>query len=405
MYLKYIISLSLLIFISACDKVEYSSDSLEFHSYIWNRKTSDSLSENIRYSNNFLNGFSILASEVNWVNGKARVKNSELPKEKYGINSISIRVNNYPGLIEDKTQTLLEITKNSLSRFTNNGFKIDEIQIDYDCPSSKLKSYAALLSKLKENFNEKISITALPSWLNQKPFKEVIDKCDNYVLQLHSLTLPKNINAISPLFNPEKADKWVKQAAKLGRSFSISLPTYGYYLGFDEKGSYLGVSSEQGPKNWPQKKILLTDSDAVNSFVQRLKMKHPKLLTSIFWFRLHHDADSLNWNSDALRSITLGHEIHEDDFELVYERKNDVLTDVFLRNNSSIPQVLKKGSIFKLQSQSIHFADSLENFSIVSKTEKCLTVSVEQNTVIPPGRKIPLGWIRSKIQNKEDSKS
>ncbi len=405
MIIKICTACFILLFTLGCDKVEYSEEPLEHHSYIWNRKTSDSLSENIRYSNNFLNGFSILASELSWVKGNARVKCSELPKEKYGINSISIRVNDYKGDINDKADTLLEITKTSLERYKNNGFDIKEIQFDFDCPSSQLKSYASLLNHLKKHFDEQFSVTALPSWLKHKSFKKVIAACDNYVLQLHSLALHKNIDNISPLFDQNKAEKWVIQAAKLGKSFSISLPTYGYFLGFDEKGNYLGVSSEQGPKNWPQTKVLLTDSQSVNSFIKKINARHPKHLKSVFWFRLHNKSDTLNWNSDALRSLVLGHEIYRDECEIVYEKQNLALTDISLRNNSSIPIVLKKGEKFELQQQNILFADSMQNFSLEEVKENSVSLTLDQTIVIPPGKSIPACWLRSRLDPKEKTKS
>ena len=386
-----------------CDRVEYTDAALEHHSYIWNRKTSDSLSENIRYSNNFLNGFSILASEVSWVKNNARVRSSEIPKEKFGINSISIRVNDYSGNINDKADSLLEITKSALKRFNSNGFKIEEIQFDFDSPTSKLKNYAALLQNLKKQFDEKFSITALPSWLKHQSFKSVIASCDNYVLQLHSLTLPNNIHSISPLFNSKKAENWIKEAAKLQKDFSISLPTYGYFLGFDENGNYLGVSSEQGPKNWPQTKILLTDTESVNNFIKKISLKHPKHLKSVFWFRLHNDADTLNWNSDAIRSIVLGNSIYIDDLEIIYDQKKPLLTDVYLRNSSSIPIILNKDETLPLQQNDIIFADSLKNFSINRQNENTVIISVNKTTVIPPGQSIPVCWLRSKLKEKTKS--
>ena len=403
--MKFIFYISFLLFIFtlACDRVEYTDEPLEHHSYIWNRKASDSQAENIRYCHNFLDGFSILASEVNWNKNKAIVKNIELPKEKFGINSISIRINDFPGKIDSQEEAILEITQKALKRFEDNGFEIDEIQIDFDCSSSKLENYAKLLNSLNKHFTKKLSITALPSWLKQGSFAEVIQNCDSYILQLHSLTLPKNINIISPLFDSEKALKWVKQAAKLEKDFSVSLPTYGYFLGFDENGNYMGVSSEQGPKNWPHTKVLMTDINSVNDFIEAINIKHPKNLKSIFWFRLHNDADNLNWNSDAIRSLVMGNKVYSDSLEVIYSKQNESLTDIYLRNNSSIPVILNKGQSLNFTEDNIHFADTLQNFKLEELKSGAIKVILEKSIVVPPGKSVPACWIRKKNNLKDKS--
>lgn len=54
------------------------------------------------------------------------------------------------------------------------GARCDEVQIDYDCPTSKLGLYAKFLADLKAACgNVTVAFTALPSWLGNPNFKEL----------------------------------------------------------------------------------------------------------------------------------------------------------------------------------------------------------------------------------------
>ena len=68
---------------------------------------------------------------------------------------------------------------------------------------------------------------------------------DGYVLQAHSFERPAT-SAFGKLTlcDPELARSWVEQAGRLGVPFLLSLPTYGYLVGFDSTGRLLGMVAE-----------------------------------------------------------------------------------------------------------------------------------------------------------------
>gem|GEM_PF-4487789 len=58
-----------------------------------------------------------------------------------------------------------------------------EVQIDYDCPTSKLRDYADLLVRLADQCSDlRFSITALPTWLETDDFAAVAGAISNGIL-------------------------------------------------------------------------------------------------------------------------------------------------------------------------------------------------------------------------------
>ncbi len=94
-----------------------------------------------------------------------------------------------------------------------------------------------------------LSITALPTWLERSGFKGLASSAGSYVLQVHSLERPKDINTRFELCDSKAARRAVDLAGKVGVPFRVALPTYGYLIAFDSEGKYWAVG--EGPSGWP----------------------------------------------------------------------------------------------------------------------------------------------------------
>lgn len=112
-----------------------------------------------------------------------------------------------------ETTQVAELFQELTKRWARSGVAVNELQIDYDSPSSKLPEYASWLKGLNELVEEKLSVTGLTThiWDNPTGLIAVSAEVDYLALQLYQGYLPH------PQFN--HAIKWLSKsniAHKLG---------------------------------------------------------------------------------------------------------------------------------------------------------------------------------------------
>jgi hypothetical protein len=188
---------------------------------------------------------------------------------------------------------------------------VREIQLDYDCPESRLGEYPILIQAVKEAVAPlPVTITALPAWLRQRQdFAALVAVADGYVLQVHSLAAPRRFDAAFLLCDPEAARRAVEAAARFRRPFRVALPTYGYVVAFDRDGKILGLSAEGPLLSWPKSaavRVARSDPAAMAGLVRTWTGDRPAELTGLLWYRLPSAADRLNWPWPAFRAVMAG---------------------------------------------------------------------------------------------------
>ena len=145
-----------------------------------------------------------------------------------------------------------------LNLAADNGIEPKELQIDFDCAESKLNSFRELVKVLHKETEQlqievsseieqtvPIVITALPCWLQDRAFKALVQEADGFVLQVHSLERPKSPEAPMELCDIASSVKWIERAARFEVPFRVALPTYGYIVGFDKEGHFLGITARR----------------------------------------------------------------------------------------------------------------------------------------------------------------
>jgi Protein of unknown function (DUF3142) len=151
-------------------------------------------------------------------------------------------------------------------------------------------------------------ITALPVWLDEPEFADVVHDVDGYVLQIHSvLTLAEAGRAV--LCNATLASKWVAKAAKLKLPFAVALPTYRCLAGYDAAGKLLGVAMDSVDPAWPPGTRILdfaTDADDIALLVKEWQSTRPPELRELLWYRLPVATDGRNWRWPTLSSVMAG---------------------------------------------------------------------------------------------------
>ena len=151
-----------------------------------------------------------------------------------------------------------------------------------------------------------VTITALPSWLEQASFQRLVSAAGSYVLQVHSLDRPRQIDSPWTLCDPAGARQAVARAARLSIPFRVALPTYGYLMAFDTDGRLLGLSAEGPAKTWPASaRIREARANPIElaQLVQGWTTNRPAHLRGVIWYRLPVASDLLNWRWPTLAAI------------------------------------------------------------------------------------------------------
>ena len=79
-----------------------------------------------------------------------------------------------------------------LARWRAGGVDVAGIEIDHDCATAALDDYASWLRELRDAMPRdlKLSVTALPSWLESPALDQVLGAVDDSVLQVHAVQRP-----------------------------------------------------------------------------------------------------------------------------------------------------------------------------------------------------------------------
>lgn len=184
------------------------------------------------------------------------------------------------------------------------------LQLDFDVPTARLGDYHNLIELLRPKLpGLELSITALPAWLGSGEFKRLVAGLSYFVLQVHWIEPPRDINSPAVLVNYARLPGWFKKAAATGVPFMVALPTYGYRIYFDAAGRYTGLSAEGAPrvtKPGGQMREVRADAAALAGVVRGLAARPPRNCLGVVWFRLPVEGDALNWSWPELRAVMAG---------------------------------------------------------------------------------------------------
>ena len=266
-----------------------------------------------------ISGLVVLAAEVDLRQGAPRVTRAPLDESLKGKPvGAALRVTTFPSRFADEpgiVRLLQGLMREVATEAQAKGIALSEIQIDYDCPESKLDDYRGLLPVLRKAAAPvPVTFTALPSWMRQRQaFAKLIAAADGYVLQVHSLAPPANPKGEIPLLKPEEARDWIAEAARFGRPFRVALPTYSYLAAFDPSGKLLGLSAEGPLLSWPEGIAVhpaRSDPAILAGLVREWTRDRPRELAGILWYRLPVAGDRLNWTLPTLRAVMAGRAPH-----------------------------------------------------------------------------------------------
>ncbi|MEO6742166.1 MAG: DUF3142 domain-containing protein [Chthoniobacteraceae bacterium] len=393
--------LALLSLLASCSEPTQSTSALRQWAYVWQRDWTPAVSAAIRQAAPKLDGFVVLGAEISWKDGKPNVLRPPVDwavlresGKPIGIAMRTAPFTESTAAPEERTRLFSGTAKSLIEDARQHGVTCAEFQVDYDCPKKRLAEYRAWLAPLRDAVKPiPLVITTLPSWLGESEMGRLVAVADGFVLQVHSVPT-KNEGERVALCDPERARRWVAQAGKLGRPFSVALPTYSALTGYDAEGRSLGMATDGVQPAWPPgTRVVEFDSDAEESarLIAGWRAGHPAAMERIAWYRLPVEGKR-NWRWPTFSAVLEGRApAHK--LEVFTGDENPA--DVSLANRGEAEERLDMGVIIRWDGPAPVAAEALRGWS-VSQTEHeaRFTRTAETMPRLLPDRRREIGWLR-----------
>ncbi|HEY0232874.1 MAG TPA: DUF3142 domain-containing protein [Dokdonella sp.] len=270
--------------------------------YVWQRQWTPALSTALADSRDDFTGVRILIAQAGRTSGWS--KSAADPRAFAHDQRTLTAVIRYDGAgVPPDIAALRLLLDETLARWRRAGASFAAVEIDYDCGSARLADYAQRLRALRAALpaGVRLSITALPAWLDAPALDAVLAVVDEAVLQVHAVQDPAH-----GLFDAALAERWIRAFAPHTRNgFRVALPAYGARVRFGDDGRALAVESEMkvdAADAGDARELGVEPADVVG-LLERLAANPPPQWQGVVWFRLPLPGDRRAWTLAALREV------------------------------------------------------------------------------------------------------
>ncbi|AOE63054.1 DUF3142 domain-containing protein [Pseudomonas corrugata] len=353
--------------------------------YIWQRQWTSAHEAALRQSQQDFSSLRVLALQAfpraGW--SRAQINPALLKADGRPLIAV-IRLDGQLGTL-DRDEVIAQIQQ-VLSDWQAQGLTPVGVEIDHDAGNARLPAYRAFLTQLRQTLPStlRLSITALPAWLDSPALPGLLETVDSSVLQVHAVS-----NPWQGLFDPKQARHWAERWSKVTRRpFYLALPAYGVALLTQESGTPV-VESEVPIDRGGERLELLANPQQVAGLAADLRAEPPKHLAGLIWFRLPLAGDRRVWSLTTLGAVARGDKL-DSRLALTLEEK-DGLYDIRLVNRGNLdspwPQrvTLAVGACDGL--------DALAGYSL-QQTPGLLTFTRIQEGRLAAGAQRAIGWAR-----------
>ncbi len=380
-----------------------ASGPLPQRAYLWQRDWTPAVTESLGEIDRRMSGVVVLGAEILWRTEGPEARRASIDwaamKRLQCKRALALRIAPFPGpfAVDDARIEFITTVVRSLGEdAAAQGVALEEFQIDFDCAQRNLAGYRLWLRRLRAAVPRpmRLVITTLPAWLAEAEFRSLVHEVDGFVLQVHSVPVQR-ANGDAALFDPALARRWVAQAAKLGRPFSVALPTYRCVAGYDGAGKLLGVYMDSVPPKWPAGTTTLefaAEADVIADAVRAWETARPPELAEIIWYRAPVASDTRNWRWPTLAAVMAGRRPRHE-LRVAQEGANPM--DLALENVGEAEELVTSSVTATWRGESLQASDALEGWRVVAENERATFVPTQPARVrLAPGGRRSIGWLR-----------
>jgi len=370
--------------------------------YLWQRDWTTSVGNAFVEAQPHFDAITILGGEIVWENAKPRFVRSSIRWDLVATATkpitVALRVAPYGGPFarDDANAQFITTTANSLlDDAANHNAKIAGFQLDFDCAQKNLAGYRQWLIALRSVLKgTPLSITALPAWLDEAQFNDLLGEIDDYVLQVHSVPLHDE-NGRATLCDPSSAKDAVKRAAKLGHRFRVALPTYRCLGGYDANARLLSVAMDAVQPKWPGGTRVIeftSDPAALAHLVAAWNRERPAVMTGLSWYRIPSESDVRNWRWPTLHAVMPG---REPAHPLEVARRGENPIDLELINIGEADEQFTGSITGSWRNAKLVASDSVAGWQLQTSNGRAVfTPEANEPLRLLPGERRGIGWLR-----------
>lgn len=390
------------VFFAACRPVPKTSGPLPHDVYVWQRAWTREVRAGLTQAKGAMGEFVVLAAQVTVGKGKPvepAIDYAALKATGKPI-GLAIRIEPYFGQFREDDATIrgiVEVARARLAHARANGIEPCELQVDFDCAMSKLEGYRRWLRALRQAVAPlPVCPTALPSWLGHSEFALLAEDCGSFVLQVHCVAPPRQLEDTTRLTDPTDTSRWVEQAAQLGVPFRVALPTYTYLVAFDAKGQAIGVAAEGASATWPDAAQIVrweAEPAELAGLIAQWTKSRPLMLRGIIWYRLPVASDALNWRWTTLAAVMQGRAPHR---QLRITASSSRVSEIELINEGEQDEPLPEYIVATWKGARLEGLDALAGYQPEADIERAFFIRAPSESLsrLRPGARRPIGWLR-----------
>jgi Protein of unknown function (DUF3142) len=370
--------------------------------YLWQRNWTRAVAAAVTDADRQMDGVVVLGAEIQWNAGRPSPIRTNLSwqtlKSLKKPVALALRVAPYPGPFVEHDLAATTIVNEAtalIQEAETHRLNLSELQLDFDCSQRKLAGYEIWVHEVRTAIRPtKLVLTALPAWLNERDFPDLIRQSNGYVLQVHSIPTGHRTGH-EVICDPALARSWVAKAGNLGRPFDVALPTYRCTAGYDPAGNLLGVAMDSVEPVFPPGTRLLefdSDADALARLVSDWRKAQPQNLKGVIWYRLPVSTDGQNWRWPTVIAVMEGRApLHH----LEVSRQGDNPVDLSISNNGEADVPVNCTVTVTWKGRSPIASDALPGWSLrVEPGRASFRSNSTRGLRLPPGSRIDIGWLR-----------
>jgi len=382
-FARRLVPLGLLLLFSGCQPAPTTA--LDQQLYIWQRQWRPAHEQALAQSRADFSTLRVLALQAQPKAGwsRARVDLAQLKADGRPVIAVIRLDGQLPALDLELANTQISTL---LADWQAGGVTPAGLEIDHDSGSARLPGYTDFLVKLRGLLppSLKLSITALPAWLDSPQLPALLQAVDSSVLQVHAVSNPR-----LGLFNPGQARDWAERWGRVSdKPFYLALPAYGVALLPDDQGGPV-VEAEVALSRGGERRELLSDPQQLATLAQQLRAKPPAHLAGLIWFRLPLPGDRRAWSLTTLRAVARGEALASQ--WRVELSASDGLYDIRLANVGNLDRPLPERVV--LDAEQCDGVDGINGYTL-QQTSKQLIFTRQSSVRIAAGGQRALGWAR-----------
>ena len=365
--------------------------------YVWQRRWTPAVSAAVAESRPRLAGIVVLGAEVGWEDGRPVVSRVAVPAAATAGTraGLAIRIAPFRADFGAASAGLSEIAASTLASARAGAWEPSELQLDFDCPTARLEDYARWVRAVRARVAPTpVTVTVLPTWLRASAFRNLLAVADGWVLQVHSLRLPR-FGERGSLCDVSAVRRAVEEAGRFGQPFRVALPTYGYAVRFGgREDSAQSATASIRARRWDTQSRVEVGADpkALAGLIAAWTADRPSALAGVIWYRLPVAGDVRNWSWATLERVMAGEmPTSAADVDMRHAAAGLVEIDIVNVGDVDLPRTVRVA--VRWQGGELVASDALGGSRVVRRKRSEIRLSSWTNG-LRPGERRAIAWLR-----------